>query len=651
MVSMDVGGPEQESGDKLAYSGDKLADSGDKLADSGRYECEYDGCERSYTSFGNLKTHLKSHKGKFEYHCDFDSCNKAFLSSYSLKVHRRVHTGERPYACNEDGCDKSFNTRYRLTAHNRIHTGETFDCYKCSKQFTTRSDLKKHIRTHTGEKPYQCKEDGCSKAFTAPNHLKTHSLVHASVQSYACKKSGCSQQFSTRAELQEHLSVDHQIEGKEVEGGSCRLDSSSVDNATSSMEDQNETGISSGHKALGTVAKYPRNQPMAGSNGAGGSQPETGIPSGHKALGTVAKDPTNQPMAGSNGEGGSQPHLLLPAISSALSLPPIASLLQPMEQPDATMPVPPSILPPLPPPAPSPVNPNILQMLVAHVTALQSTLQYLTQNSKDALPPLNTTAVIPEPEVSLTYAPPSSSSFSPEVSLATTTYAPPSSSFLPEVSLATTTYAPPSSSSFSSSVQHTLPVVGPSLTSSLPLNALSGLASATGGGYPTMFSEPIGPSGTTSPQPPSQNVEGDLLNLLNISDFDVQSLMESSTQTPPMDFESIFLPLSPFPHGNTSFHDYQTDLLVLPSLNSVTYEPSYPMMGHAPPPDSAPIGASSPGVKRDQGCQTDTPMEVMKTCCTVKVDDIRSCSSSNCCKCCTCESDNCSCGTASVDTR
>ena len=151
-----------------------------QLVDSKKYECIYDGCKRSYTSMGNLKTHLKAHQGKYDYKCDHENCEKAFLSSYSLKVHRRVHTGERPYACESDGCDKSFNTLYRLNAHKRVHTGELFDCEfdLCSKQFTTRSDLKKHTRTHSGEKPYQCKIDGCGKAFKAPHHLRTHAVKH-----------------------------------------------------------------------------------------------------------------------------------------------------------------------------------------------------------------------------------------------------------------------------------------------------------------------------------------------------------------------------------------------------------------------------------------------------------------------------------------
>ena len=175
-----------------------------------RYECVYDGCERKYTSMGNLKVHLKAHQKKFDFKCDYESCEKAFLSSYSLKIHRRVHTGEKPYLCHEDGCDKSFNTKYRLNAHKRLHSGDTFDCGydDCSKQFTTRSDLKKHVRKHTGERPYRCVVDGCGKSFSASHHLRTHTQAHSSLN-YECFEGGCSEKFKSKDGRDMHMLLGH----------------------------------------------------------------------------------------------------------------------------------------------------------------------------------------------------------------------------------------------------------------------------------------------------------------------------------------------------------------------------------------------------------------------------------------------------------
>lgn len=139
--------------------------------------CDYDGCNKFFSSLEWYNKHRKTHFKSFQ--CS--TCNKQFRDHHSLKIHKRIHGDSKPEKCKF--CDNSFKDHHTLKKHiNFIHLNgnqcKPFICRKCNKSFSRKDSLMKHWKTHGNYRQiYKCNQ--CQSTFTSKsNHNKHQRLYH-----------------------------------------------------------------------------------------------------------------------------------------------------------------------------------------------------------------------------------------------------------------------------------------------------------------------------------------------------------------------------------------------------------------------------------------------------------------------------------------
>ena len=67
-----------------------------ELGPKDSHPCNY--CEKSFSTAGKLKIHVRAHTGEKPYMCN--TCQQSFSQFGNLQSHERTHTGVKPYKCN-----------------------------------------------------------------------------------------------------------------------------------------------------------------------------------------------------------------------------------------------------------------------------------------------------------------------------------------------------------------------------------------------------------------------------------------------------------------------------------------------------------------------------------------------------------------------
>ena len=183
------------------------------------YCCDF--CDKSYTTRGNLKFHMKCQhsKAKNAYSCSL--CSRDFATKGSLTRHQMIHTNEKRFSCSI--CSKGFSRKEHLKVHERsrhIADDGPHICKFCSKQLKTKAGLQTHERIHNKPKPYACVF--CPQKFRKVCELQSHVREHGSKiknsttsdKPYSCES--CYKTFSTVVCFCKYFKFDRN-EGVETE--------------------------------------------------------------------------------------------------------------------------------------------------------------------------------------------------------------------------------------------------------------------------------------------------------------------------------------------------------------------------------------------------------------------------------------------------
>ncbi|KAF7286004.1 hypothetical protein GWI33_008307 [Rhynchophorus ferrugineus] len=190
-----------------------------------KYHIQAVPCGKVFTHPFLYKKHLYRHEnGQKSYYCYV--CEKTLSSSGSYKIHIRTHTGEKPFVC--DVCERGFNSTQRLKEHGVVHSKErshvcticekkfAYHCTSCNFAFEIYAQLLDHENQCTVVPPSRddikslpsCPE--CLRTYASKNSLSNHiNRVHKHKESCWIYCPECPKIFKKVETLNTHINKVH----------------------------------------------------------------------------------------------------------------------------------------------------------------------------------------------------------------------------------------------------------------------------------------------------------------------------------------------------------------------------------------------------------------------------------------------------------
>ncbi|XP_054746874.1 zinc finger protein 578 isoform X1 [Anastrepha obliqua] len=177
---------------------------------SSRICCDY--CQKSFTSRSKMLLHRRTHEpDRPRFNCSFEGCDRTYLSRQSCELHyKQTHCSRedfQPFECLL--CHKIFAISQTLEVHMRYHTRQfPFECPHCERRFGQKGHLTSHLQVKHNNLRYICPETGCGKVFKNTISLRNHSFSHTGMP-FRCTY--CDRGYPQKSKLKVHLKLKHEV--------------------------------------------------------------------------------------------------------------------------------------------------------------------------------------------------------------------------------------------------------------------------------------------------------------------------------------------------------------------------------------------------------------------------------------------------------